>query len=83
MANVWVLTVDTGFGNFVYVCATEELGRARLAEYCREWWEDYCEDSAPTDNEAVIEAYFDAQDSIEGESWELDEYPVLEAVEAV
>jgi hypothetical protein len=74
--KVWLLDVHHKHGNNVTVFHTEDGARHGLAEYARVWWSDYEDlpEAPPEDDEAVIEAYFNAATE---EYYTLDEVVVL------
>jgi hypothetical protein len=73
--KIWVTTVEHKHGTNVSAFTTEELARADLAAFAREWWNDTgLDDEPPTDDNEAIEDYFDAVS---------DEFYSLESTELI
>lgn len=61
--TIHVAHIDHRHGYNFYVAATEDELSAKIAEYCREYWDD-CQASedtpeAPEDNNECVSLYFD------------------------
>ncbi len=72
--TVYVATITHGNGTNVYIHATPQ-GRARaIAEFCRNWWDEWCDGDPPDDDVACYKEYFK---SAVGEDLELHEEKIV------
>jgi hypothetical protein len=64
---VHVATVHHRHGSDVFVDWTERGLISQLAEYAKDWWEDFCDgEPMPRGKRARVSQYFDAA---EGQEW--------------
>jgi hypothetical protein len=62
--KLYTAIVEHKHGTNSYASLTEEGIRKEVADYCREWWNDYdglSGTDAPEDDQAVIDQYFDGE----------------------
>jgi hypothetical protein len=58
--NVKVGVLSHGHGSDVFVGWTEDEVYAKVYEYVKEWWDDFCKDEKlPKDHATAIAAYFE------------------------
>ena len=52
-------------GDNFYVSRTEEDLKKQIAEYCRDWWGEFCTDECPADDQEAIDTYFGEAEGVE------------------
>jgi hypothetical protein len=76
---IHILTITTKYGNNVYAAKTKTGITRLLADYARQYWGEVLDyDDIPESDDDVIEKYFELQNELENEYYQIDQTELAE-----